>query len=208
MKLKHFIDSHKGVTAIVILIMIHYYNQQDNETAWIYLALHGTYGILWVLKSNIFGDKQWEQPTNFLFGLLIFGVLNLYWIAPWLITSRNIHAPAWLLGASVSTYGFGLFFHFTSDIQKYTALKLKPGLITTGMFSRCRNINYFGELLIYIGFCMLSMHWIPFAVLGFFIVTVWIPNMIKKDSSLSRYPQFTTYKAKSSLLFPYKFWQK
>ena len=206
MKLKHFIDAHKGVTVIVILIIISYYNQWDNETAWLYLALHGTYGILWILKSRIFGDKQWEQPTNLLFGILIFGLLVLYWIAPWLITSRDIHAPAWLLGASVSIYGFGLFFHFTSDIQKYTALKLKPGLITTEMFSRCRNINYFGELLIYLGFCMLSMHWIPFAVLGFFVVTVWVPNMIKKDLSLARYPEFRNYKSRSSMFFPYKFW--
>ena len=61
---RHFIDSHKGVTPLAILAMMAVYDQWDNPTAWVYLGLHGSYGILWVLKSRIFGDRQWEQPTG------------------------------------------------------------------------------------------------------------------------------------------------
>ncbi|RMG87786.1 MAG: steroid 5-alpha reductase, partial [Chloroflexi bacterium] len=50
MKQKHFIDSHKGVTPIVILLLIAIFNQWENPTAWVYWGLHGSYGVLWVLK--------------------------------------------------------------------------------------------------------------------------------------------------------------
>ena len=61
MKQKFFIDSHKGITFIAILTMMAIYHEWSSVTAWVYLAMHGSYGLLWVLKSRIFPDKQWEQ---------------------------------------------------------------------------------------------------------------------------------------------------
>ena len=46
MKQKHFIDSHKGATAIAVLGMMAYYDQWENHTLWVYLATHGLYGLL------------------------------------------------------------------------------------------------------------------------------------------------------------------
>ena len=41
-------------------------------------------GYYWLLNlwSRIFGDRQWEQPTGWGYGLVIWGGLTLYWIAP------------------------------------------------------------------------------------------------------------------------------
>src|SRR5689334_18822562 len=118
MRQKDFIDSHKGATAPYILFLIYYYNAWDNPLSWIYLALHGTYGILWVLKSRFFGDMQWEQRCSLPFGLLVWGYLSLYWISPWLIASgRASMPPAWYLGLCIALYSFGVFFHFVSDMQ-------------------------------------------------------------------------------------------
>ena len=61
MKQKHFIDIHKGATAPVVFFLILYFHQWENTTAWVYLALHGSYGFMWVLKSKIFPDKTWEE---------------------------------------------------------------------------------------------------------------------------------------------------
>ena len=206
MKQKFFIDTHKGITFLAILGMIAWFNQWNNPTAWIYLALHGTYGFLWVLKSRIFPDKQWEEKKSLWYGLYIWAGLSLYWIAPYLITSRSIQSPAWLLAVSVSMYTLGVFFHFTADMQKYIELKYNPGiLITDGIMSKVRNINYFGELLIYLGFGILPMHWLPICVILLFISIIWIPNMIKKDKSLSRYQEFPDYKSNSKLFIPFLF---
>lgn len=203
MKQKHFIDSQKGATGIAIVALMYYYNAWQNTTVWIYLALHGTYGILWILKSITFGDKQWEQKTSIWYGFYIWAGLSLYWITPWLITSRNIQAPSWYLAMCIAIYIFGVFFHFAADMQKNISLKLKPGLIQTGLWSKTRNPNYFGELLIYLGFSLLAMHWIPLAVMAFFISIIWIPNMLKKDRSLSRYPEYAAYKKRSKWLIPF-----
>jgi steroid 5-alpha reductase family enzyme len=203
LKQKHFIDPHKGVTFIVVLLMMAVFNQWPNPTAWVYLALHGTYGLLWVLKSRIFGDKQWEQSTDVGYGLVIWGGLTLYWVAPWLIMSQGIQDPPWYLALCVSIYTFGVFFHFAADMQKHTALASRPGLITTGMFALCRNPNYFGELLIYLGFGLLAMHWLPVLILALFVAVVWLPNMRRKDRSLSRYAEFADYARQVKLFIPF-----
>jgi len=206
MKQKYFIDTHKGVTFLVILSMMAYFNQWQNPTAWIYLALHGTYGILWVLKSRIFPDRQWETDRGLGYGLYIWAGLSLYWIAPFIITSRAVQAPGWLLALCISMNIFGVFLHYSADMQKYIELKYNPGhLITDGLLSYTRNINYFGELLIYLGFGLLAMHWLPVVVILLFIGIIWVPNMLKKDSSLARYPEFSEYKRKSKLFIPFLF---
>jgi steroid 5-alpha reductase family enzyme len=202
-KQKHFIDAHKGVTFLAVLLLMAIYDQWRNPTAWVYLALHGSYGLLWVLKSRFFPDRQWEQRTGVGYALIILGGLTLYWIAPWLLTWRGVQAPGWYLGLCTSLYAFGLFFHFAADMQKHTALKFRPGLITDGLFSLSRNPNYFGELLIYLGFGLLAMHWAPILVIALFLAVIWIPNMRKKDRSLSRYPEFQAYKERTKLFIPF-----
>ena len=206
MKQKIFIDSHKGITFLAILGMIAYFNQWQNTTALIYLALHGTYGILWVLKSRIFPDKQWEEVRSIWYGLYIWAGLSLYWITPFLITSRASTVPGWLLALCTSMYTFGIFLHFVADMQKYIEIKYNPNhLITDGLLNKVRNINYFGELLIYLGFGLLAMHWLPILIIFLFIIIIWFPNMLKKEKSLSRYPEFVQYQQKSKLFIPFIF---
>jgi protein-S-isoprenylcysteine O-methyltransferase Ste14 len=203
MKKRYFIDSHKGITFLAVLVMMAVYDQWRNPTAWVYLALHGSYGLLWVLKSLIFPDRQWEESTGIGFALVILGGLTLYWIAPWIITSQGVEVPPWYLGLCTALVAFGIFFHFASDMQKYTALKLQPGLITDGFFGLSRNPNYFGELLIYLGFALLSMHWLPLLVIAAFLTVFWLPNMRKKDKSLARYPEFDSYRRRTRMFIPF-----
>jgi protein-S-isoprenylcysteine O-methyltransferase Ste14 len=204
-KHKFWIDSHKGATGLVVLGMIAWYHAWDNLIAWIYLALHGTYGLLWVLKSHFFGDKQFDQKASLAYGLVTWAGMSLYWVAPWVITSGRAHAaPPWFVGLCISMYSLGVFLHFASDMQKHMSLAYRRGtLLTEGLWSRLRNPNYFGELLIYLAFALLTLHWAPLLVLAIWISTIWVPNMLKKDKSLSRYPEFAEYKSKSKLIIPY-----
>ena len=205
MQLPHkvFIDTNKGSNAIVVVALMAYYNAWHNETAWVYLALHGIYGLLWISKSRLFPDKQWEQPVPWSTGLATWGFLSLYWIAPYLITSRDLHAAPWLLALCVALWGVGVFLHFASDMQKHVHLQLAPGtLLSTGLWARCRNPNYLGEFFIYLAFVLLGMHWATMIVLGLALFAIWLPNMLKKDRSLARYPEFAAWKARSWLLVP------
>ncbi len=205
MKKRHLIDPLKGVTFLVVLLLMAVYDQWSNPTAWVYLALHGSYGWLWVLKSRLFPDRQWEEPCSAAFTVVIVGGLASYWIAPWLLTWRGVQAPPWYLGLCVAVYAWGIVFHFASDMQKHTALKLRPGLITGGFFALSRNPNYFGELLIYLSFALLALHWLPVVVLALHVALHWLPNMRRKDRSLSRYPEFEAYKQRTRLFIPFLF---
>lgn len=206
MKQRHFIDSHKAATGPFVLLLMALYSQWHNPTAWVYLALHGGYGVLWVLKSRFFPDKQWEQSADWRFALMAWGGLSVYWVAPWLLASRGVQAPGWYLGLCVALYVGGVFLHFTADMQKYMWLKLRPGeLLTEGVWARLRNPNYFGELLIYLGFGLLAMHWLPVVLLALFVAVYWLPNMRRKDRSLARYPAFASYRARSRLFIPFVF---
>ena len=204
MKQKFYIDTHKGLTSIYVLSLIFLFSAWENTNIFIYLALHGSYGILWILKSYIYPDRQWESTCSIWYGLFIWMGLSLYWISPYIIITQNINPPNWYLALCIMIYIVGIFLHFTSDMQKFTQLKYKPNmLIKNIMFSRIRNMNYLGELLIYLGFSLLAMHWIPILVLFIFIIIIWIPNMIKKDKSLSRYNDFDDYKKNSYSFLPY-----
>jgi len=204
MQLRHVINLHKGTTALVVgALMLAYGN--GSLGAWVYLALHGTYGMLWLLKERIFPDRQWQQPIGWVGAVVMFLVLALYWLAPFLLISSRAVPPMPLVALAIVLNLLGVFLHFGSDAQKHFVLKLQPGLIDDGFFARSRNTNYLGELLIYLSFALLAMHWLPYAVLAGFALAVFLPNMRKKDQSLSRYPGFDAYRERSGLLLP-KLW--
>jgi steroid 5-alpha reductase family enzyme len=206
MKEKHYIDSHKSITFLYVLLLMAYFQRWENITLWIYLALHGTYGFLWAFKSRVFPDKQWEQPASLLRGIVIWVGLTLYWIAPFIIAWNDVQAPYWLIALAVSINIAGTMFHFASDMQKYIQLRLNPGqLITNGFWELSRSPNYFGEFLIYGSFALLSMHWLPFLAFGVLIGAAWIPYMRRKEQSLSRYPEFQAYKARTRSFLPFLF---
>ena len=204
MQLRHVINLHKGTTALVIgALMLAYGN--GSLGAWVYLALHGTYGMLWLLKERIFPYRQWQQPIGWFPAVGIFLVLALYWLAPYLLISSGAVPPLPLVALAIALNLLGVFLHFGSDAQKHFMLQLQPGLIDAGFFERSRNTNYLGELLTYLSFALLAMHWLPYAVLAGFAFAVFLPNMRKKDQSLSRYPGFAAYRERSGLLLP-KLW--
>ena len=204
MKIKYAINLHKFATSAVVLGLMAVY-QNFTLAPWIYLALHGTYGIMWLIKDSLYPDRQWEQEVSLGTGLVVFVFLISYWVAPFILITSGVQPSAPLIAIAIATNLFGVFLHYGSDAQKYFTLKYKKGLITEGFFSRSRNPNYLGEILIYLGFALLTQHWLPLAILGVFSALVFVPNMRKKDQSLSRYPEFAAYKARSGLLLP-KLW--
>ena len=204
MQLRHVINLHKGATPLVVAaLMLAFANASLG--AWVYLALHGSYGMLWLLKDRIFPDRQWQQPIDWPGAVAAFLVLGLYWLAPYLLIAAATEPPLPLVALAITLNLLGVFLHFGSDAQKHFVLQTQPGLIEDGFFGRCRNPNYLGELFIYLSFALLAMHWLPYAVLAGFGFAVFLPNMRKKDTSLARYPGFAAYRERSGLLVP-KLW--
>ena len=146
MKLNQIINLHKGLTAFVVAGLMIFF---DNFTIapYVYLALHGTYGLLWLLKEKIFPDPYFKEKINFLTSVTGFIFLGSYWVAPYILISSQKAVPNIVIAASVSINIIGVFLHFASDAQKYFSLKLKKDLIKEGFFKNIRNTNYLGCLL-------------------------------------------------------------
>ena len=201
MKLNQIINLHKGLTLFVVAGLMFFY-KNFSIAAWVYLSLHGTYGILWLLKEKIFPDPYFKEKINFITSITGFIFLGSYWIAPFILISSQKSVSSPIIAASISINIIGVFLHFASDAQKFFTLKIKKELITDGFFKNIRNTNYLGEILIYLSFSILSMSYIPFAILALFFFVVFLPRMIKKDKSLTKYSKFKEYKQISGLLFP------
>lgn len=200
-QVRHFINAHKILTPLVILGLMAWYDSWGS-TAWIYLALHGTYCLLWMIKDASFPDRRFTAPIHPLAGIIfVFGMLGAYWAAPYIIIAHHLSAPGWLIGLSIFLTILGVFLHYVSDAQKYAILSIKSGLITTGLFSRTRNPNYLGEMLIYLGFAILAQHWVPLLALIYWW-SFFVRNMLNKDKSMARHPEFAAWKKRTGLLFP------
>ena len=201
MKLNQIIYLHKGLTVFVVAALMMLYKNYS-IAAWVYLSLHGTYGILWLLKEKIFPDPYFKEKINFITSITGFIFLGSYWIAPFILISSQKSVSSPIIAASISINIIGVFLHFASDAQKYFTLRIQKELIKDGFFKKIRNTNYLGEILIYLSFAILSMSYIPFAILALFFFVVFLPRMIKKDKSLTKYSSFKEYKQISGLLFP------
>lgn len=198
---RHFITPHKVVTPFFILSLMYIY---DNTSvgSLVYLALHGTYCINWLLKEAIFPDKSWDRELPLWRFVLATLTMPNYWWAPWLLISRGTEPHKYTIFAAVVLNILGTFVNYCCDAQKYFVLAERPGLITNGFFAYSRNLNYLGEILLYLGFAILAEDPLPLGFLLGMVVLVFYPKMWEKDNSLSRHKDFQAYKENTWLMFP------
>lgn len=202
MKTGTFINIHKALVIPIVLGLMWYFQNWSTD-AFIYLSIHGTYSILWLIKQSSYPDRRFDAKLPIWTGVLfVFLPLAGYYIAPYLLISRHLTLPPFLIGIVLAIYTLGIFLHYVGDAQKFYTLKLQKGLIEEGLFSRTRNPNYLGEILIYTAFALMSLHWLPFLILAAWIFGFFLRNMLKKDKSMSRYPQFEEYRKRTGMLFP------
>jgi protein-S-isoprenylcysteine O-methyltransferase Ste14 len=200
------INLHKILCGPVILGMMTYYENFTLIT-WLYLAIHSAYGLLWLIKYATFSDRSFNMYISKPLFLFSFFASTLYWYIPYMLISDPIASspqsiPPYRPAIALFLYTFGIFLHYTSDCQKYFTLKYRRGLITEGLFAKSRNMNYVGEVLIYSGFAVLSGHNFAWIVNSVFWFGLFLPSMLSKDKSLSKYEQFKNYKETSGLFFP------
>jgi hypothetical protein len=118
LKLKHHIDFQKGMVPVVVLAAMYAADAWQSPTAWAYLAMHGTYGPLWVMKSHFFPDKSWEERVPWIPALIfVHGVLAVFLAPAMMYILGHQEAPIQAIGVSLIVYILGVFFHFASDSE-------------------------------------------------------------------------------------------
>jgi protein-S-isoprenylcysteine O-methyltransferase Ste14 len=207
LRLAWVIDFQKAGTIPFIAALMWWYGN-NSTPAWVYLGLHGGYGLSWLVKDLVVPDRGWQQRVTFGGALLSFLlVLAPYWVLPWLLISPVLGpdhpqpAPA-LMAACIVIFTIGLTLMIGADAQKNATLAARPGLITDGFYARMRHPNYLGEMLIYASFALMVRHWVPWVILGGIWTFVFMTNIAAQEVSLSRLPGWPAYKARTGLLFP------
>ena len=115
----------------------------------------------------------------------------------------DLHGHARQLRARVDPQGRRLPRPELADAQKFYTLRIQKGLITHGMHRYVRHPNYLGEVMIYGSFAMMIWHWLPVLVLAGVWLGLFAVNMIMKEASMSRYPEWADYKQRTWWLVPY-----
>jgi protein-S-isoprenylcysteine O-methyltransferase Ste14 len=206
-KLSWVIDFQKAGTFPLLGLLIAWYHN-NSAAAWVYLAMHGSYGLVWLVKDLAFPDPAWQRRVTIGSGLYAFcGVLVWYWTFGWLLISHTSNPVyplpeyAWFC-ICISMCILGSAIMIAADAQKYFTLRVKRGLITDGMYRYIRHPNYLGEMMIYGSFALMVWHWLPVVVLACVWIGLFAVNMVNKEASMSRYPEWAEYKRRSWWLLP------
>ncbi|GIS70649.1 MAG: hypothetical protein CM1200mP10_02260 [Candidatus Neomarinimicrobiota bacterium] len=99
----------------------------------------------------------------------------------------------------------GVVIMMTADCQKYFTLKYQKGLIREGLFKYIRHPNYLGEIMLYASYAMIVQHWIPWAILAWVWIGVFLVNILQKEASMSRYKNGKNIKGRVACLFQNRF---
>ena len=172
--------------------------------------MHGSYGLVWILKDTAFPDTNWQQRITIGGGInafvgragLVLGVrlaIDIRRVAAGLSPARL--SPGICLCISLCIVGSAIM--IAADAQKYFTLRERRGLITDGMHRYVRHPNYLGEIMIYGSFALMVWHWLPVVVLAWVWLGIFAVNMLMKEASMSRYPEWAAYKKRTWWLIPH-----
>ncbi len=195
------IDCGKGATLPVMLWLM-WWTKNYSNAATLVTALHGSYGLLWCVKSQIFPDPQWDRQVTVLSAIVTCSWLVGYWGAGFFVIAGQLQLSPLRQAIAIMMYVFGVVLMMCADTQKYFMLSLRRGLVVEGWFRRCRNTNYLGEMLLYAAFAILAQSLLYWTFLLATWTHVFLINIYWKELSLMRKEGWEQYSRTSSLLLP------
>ena len=198
----YVVNFSKGATLPMGLFLMNHFDH-FNFASCLIVALHGSYGLLWLLKHFVFPDLHWWTKTTLPSALLvILPCLVFYWGPMYLIISEKDYEiePVQMMIA-IFMYVFGVVLMMASDTQKFFVLqrtkeltkelsgKESNRLINDGWFRYCRNTNYVGEMLLYASFGVLTppgSYQYPFMYLSVMWTLIFGSRWVQKEASFRR----------------------
>ena len=200
--MRYHANIHKGSMFFYILGLMWYF---DNFTmgAYLYLALHGSYGFFWLLKDIMYPDPGFCKPATVMSFLMPWPIALIpYMFIPyWMVTERP-HVSNERMLVALMLYMNGVMLMMLTDSAKYLVLKERRGLITHCMHAWSRNMNYVGEQMLYSSFAVLVQKWEVWAIYAYMWGIIFTIRMSVKDYSLGKKVGWDEYKAKTWIFVP------
>ena len=202
------LEIHKFTWPFVSLLFGLIYQNYSYRMTLMHSYFSG-YGLMWVLKSNIYPDKNFyfnkEHKLTTVGIISSYTSISVYYLFPFVTAKNNIEISKTEIIISSLLYSFGILLHHGADAQKYFQLKHCPGkLITDGFFSNVRHPNYTGEFMIWMGLILISGKEYLLSYLPLFWLTVAtiFAGMPVKEYSLKRYDEYKYWHENTYALIP------
>jgi steroid 5-alpha reductase family enzyme len=195
------------VTPILCLLALALVYGIHDQRQTIYLCLHISYCCWWLLEQWLFPQRRQQIFTNkiglftFLFALLFGGV---FYALPGYFAFTNLKPIAYsTVVVALPLYIFGSLINATADVQKMTAKSMGATLVNDGIWRFVRHVNYFGDLMRYISFSIISGSLWAFLLPGI-IFLLYLQRIVQQEQSMAaKYPDFAVYQQNSARLFPW-----
>jgi protein-S-isoprenylcysteine O-methyltransferase Ste14 len=172
----------------------------------IYLCLHISYCLWWLLEQWFFLERQkiFNEPAGagtFIFILLSVGFF--YALPGYFAFLNPIPLSMGTAAIALFLYIFGSLINATADVQKLTAKQFQPGLVRDNIWRFSRNINYFADLLRYLSFSVVAGSLWAYIVPGYIFI-FYLSRISQKERAMStKYPEYVEYQQSSSRLIPF-----
>lgn len=177
------------------------------ERVVLYLALHISYCIWWLVEQLLFPARRqqiFRDAIGWPLAVATVVYVGLFFALPgWLAMANAAPLSPYIAALAVVMFSFGSLINTAADVQKTTAKELGAGLVQDGSWRRIRHVNYLGDLIRYASFAVLAGS--PWAwLLPISVLLVYLQRIGAKEEALEqRYLDFMAYRSRSWRLIPW-----
>ena len=194
------------IAIVVTLILVH---GVEGQRQILYACMHISYCCWWLLEQKIYPDRCKQIFTEkvglaeFVLALLIVGVF--YSLPAFLAFGNTANLSIAATATAIPLFYFGSLINTAADIQKSTSKEMGNGLVCTGIWRKVRHVNYTGDLMRYLSFCVIAgSPWAFLVPLAIFLL--YLQRIREKETSMkAKYPDYSEYESMSKRLIP-GFW--
>jgi len=196
----------KVITIVCLLLLIFIYGIHDLRQI-IYLCLHVSYCVWWLLEQWLFPLRQQQIFTGkvglfaFLSILLFVGVF--YALPGYFAFTNPTPVSYTTVAVALPLYLFGSLINTAADVQKMTAKGMGASLVKDGIWRSLRHVNYLGDLMRYTSFSILAgVAWA--FLLPSVVFLLYLQRINEKEEAMAaKYADFAAYQQASKRLLPW-----
>jgi protein-S-isoprenylcysteine O-methyltransferase Ste14 len=200
------INVAKIVTILCLITLALIYGVNDARQV-IYLCLHISYCLWWLLEQFLFPQRRQQlftEKVGILTFIIVLLFVGVFYSLPGYFAFVNPNPISYLsIAIALPLYIFGSLINTGADVQKMVAKNMGSGLVQDGIWRSIRHINYLGDLMRYTSFSVIAGQLWAFLLPGMILLLYLQRISQKEEAMMAKYSEFTAYQDNSSRLLPW-----
>lgn len=200
------INIAKMITIAIVIGLIALVGISDQRQI-LYACMHISYCVWWLLEQRIYPERRrflFQEkvgPVGLISAILIIGVF--YSLPAFLAFFNTNPLTIAATATAIPLFYFGSLINTSADVQKMTAKTLGRGLVSDGIWSQIRHVNYSGDLLRYLSFAVVAGSAWAFLV-PLAIAALYLQRIAEKEKAMNeKYSDFAAYRQHTTRLIPW-----